>query len=317
MNWTPALPTFLITLREGVEAALVVGIVLAYLQKAGRSALNAWVYSGIGAGLVASGLVGLLFIGAITSLDQSASIYATAIKPLLEAVFGVIAIGLLSWMLVWMTQQAKSLKSSLEAQLGAALDQSAGWGVFGIVFFAVLREGFETVVFMAAQFQKGPVPLLGAVGGLLGAVLIGTLLFRWSVRINLKQFFQVMGSFLLLIVGGLVVGALAHLDQGLARLAQIDPQFAAACIAPTVESGGLGTCFLGPLVWDLGMGLPDRQFPGILLKTLLGYRDHLYLVEALAYVAFLLPVGLLYRRSLAGPAAPKSDPKSAPKSVPY
>jgi high-affinity iron transporter len=311
MNWTAALPTFLITLREGVEAALVVGIVLAYLQKAGRSALNPWVYGGIGAGLAGSVLVGILFTGAIGSLDQSASVYAAAAKPLLEAVFGSIAIGLLSWMLVWMTQQAKSLKSSLEAELGAALNQSAGWGVFGIVAIAVLREGFETVVFMAAQFQQGWVPTLGAGAGLLGAALIGTLLFRWSVRINLKQFFQVMGSFLLLIVGGLVISALAHFDQAAARLAQIDSQFAAACLAPTIRAdGGLGTCFLGPLVWDLGVGLPDRQFPGILLKTLLGYRDHLYLVEAIAYVAFLVPVGGLYQRSLAGPKAPMTS-KSA------
>jgi high-affinity iron transporter len=152
---------------------------------------------------------------------------------------------------------------------------------------------------------------LGAGAGLVGAVLIGTLLFRWSVRINLKQFFQVMGSFLLLIVGGLVISTLAHFDQGAARLAQIDPQFAAVCIAPTLRAGELGTCFLGPLVWDLGVRLPDRQFPGILLKTLLGYRDHLYLVEAVAYVAFLIPVGGLYRRHLAGPTAPMTPKSSA------
>lgn len=311
MNWTTALPIFLITLREGVEAALVVGIVLAYLHKAGRSALSPWVYGGVGAGLAASVLVGILFANAISSLDQSSSIYAAAFKPLLEAGFGAVAIALLSWMLVWMTQQAKSLKSSLETELGQVLNQSAGWGLFGIVFFAVLREGFETVIFMAAQFQPGWGAALGAGAGLVGAVLIGTLLFRWSVRINLKQFFRVMGSFLLLIVGGLVISTLAHFDQGAARLAQIDPQLAAACIAPTLKAGEPGTCFLGPLVWDFGVRLPDRQFPGILLKTLLGYRDHLYLVEAVAYVAFLVSVGGLYQRRLAGPAAPTAAKSAA------
>jgi high-affinity iron transporter len=282
MDWSAIVPTFLITLREGVEAALVVGIVLAYLNKAGQSALNRWVYAGIAAGLLASVGVGVLLNGSLWLVSRSANPYAGAIKPLMEAGFGLVAIGLLSWMLVWMTRQAKTLKGSIESQV-ADQTQNAGWGIFSIIFLAVLREGFETVVFIAAQFQAGWLPTLGAGLGVMGATIVGALLFKWGVRINLGKFFQVMGLFLLLIVGGLSVGMLAHLDQGLVALGRC---------------GDRAVCILGPIVWDLHASLPDRQFPGIILKTLLGYRDRLYVLEAVVYVLLQATVGGLYFRSL-------------------
>ncbi len=302
MDWTAMIPTFLITLREGVEAALVVGIVLAYLNKSGRSSLNRWVYWGIAAGLLASVLVGALFNGSLWLVVQSSPIYGQAIKQLMEAGFGLVAIGLLSWMLIWMTRQAKQLKgqieSAIESNIGGgaiAEDDTAAWGIFGIIFLAVLREGFETVVFIAAQFQQGWLPPLGALLGLCGATAIGTLLFKWGVRINLGRFFQVMGVLLLLIVGGLAVGMLSHLDRGVLALATIDPQWQSLCL-----TAGSDSCLLGSQVWDLVGVLPDRQFPGIVLKTLLGYRDRLYLVQAIGYVGLLTIVGGLYFVSLNG-----------------
>jgi high-affinity iron transporter len=299
IEFSAAIPTFVITLREGVEAALVVGIVLAYLNKADKSDLNRWVYGGIGTGILASGFVGWLFIWTLQILEQSNQPYAPALKPILEGVFGVVAIGLLSWMLIWMTKQAKSLKSEVEHDIHQALTSNAGWGIFGLIFFAVLREGFETVVFIAAQFQQGWMPALGAVAGLVGAIVIGILLFKLGVKINLRQFFQVMGVFLLLIVSGLVVSALAHFDKGALILSQLDAQYASVCIAPTDRS-----CFLGRLVWNTAQILPDRQFPGLILHTLFGYVDHLYLVEAIAYILFLLNVGGLYFQSLTGKLLP-------------
>ncbi|MCU0552458.1 MAG: FTR1 family protein [Leptolyngbya sp. Prado105] len=294
------LSTFVITLREGVEAALVVGIVLAYLNKANRSALNAWVYAGIGAGILASVIVGGAFIGVLTSLDTSNQLYAPVLKPLLEAVFGLIAIALLSWMLIWMTKQAKSLKGEVEQEIDRAIQANAAWGIFGIIFFAVLREGFETVVFIAAQFQQGSSPVIGAMGGLLGAIMIGILLFKLGIKINLKQFFQVMGVFLLLIVSGLVIGVLAHLDKSLVLLAQINPNI--AC--------GGDSCILGGLIWDTSRVLPQKQFPGVILHTLFGYVDRFYWAEAIAYFTFLFTVGSLYFRSLTEPkqAVPLESP---------
>ena len=286
------LSTFVITLREGVEAALVVGIVLAYLSKAGRSSLNPWVYGGIAAGVVASVVVGIVFIWTLGSLEASNHVYAPVFKPLLEAVFGLIAIALLSWMLIWMTKQAKSIKGEVEREIDQAIQTNAAWGVFGLIFFAVLREGFETVVFIAAQFQQGWSPVLGAVGGIVGAIVIGILLFKLGVKINLKQFFQGMGIFLLLIVSGLVIGVLAHLDKSLAILSQLNPEFANLCVSAPQS------CFLGGLIWDTSTVLPQKQFPGVILHTLFGYVDRLYWVEAIAYSLFLTTVGRLYLQSL-------------------
>ena len=300
MDFSAALPTFVITLREGLEAALVVGIVLAALNKAQQSQLNSWVYSGVIVGIIASALVGVLLSGLLQGLDASNQLYAPIVKQLLEAGFGILAIALLSWMLIWMTQQARAMKSEVEGSVSAVLqqDRGAGWGVFGLIFIAVLREGFETVLFIAAQVQQGLVPVLGAIAGLTGAAAIGVLLFKWGVKIDLRRFFQVMGVLLLLIVSGLVISALKHLDAALLMLSQLNPQFAALCFSASTS------CILGPQVWDASNFLPDRQFPGILLKSLFGYRQQLYLLQAVAYLAFLITVGSLYFRSLSGASSP-------------
>lgn len=306
LDISAALPTFVITLREGVEAALVVGIVLAYLKKAGQSQLNTWVYAGIAAGIASSVLVGILFNGLILALAISDRPYAPVVKQGLEAGFGVIAIILLSWMLIWMTQQARSMKTEVEGAVTSALQQSdgAGWGVFGLITIAVLREGFETVVFIAAQVQQGWIPAVGALAGLLGATAIGILLFRLGIRINLRRFFQVMGILLLLIVAGLVVGAMRHFDQAIALLAQLNPDFAPLCpqqaVSQANRSQQTASCILGPLVWDTSHILPDRQFPGVLLKAFFGYTQHLYLVQAIGYGLFLLTVGTVYVQSITG-----------------
>lgn len=291
-----ALPTFVVTLREGVEAALVVGIVLAYLKKAGQSHLNSWVYSGIGAGIAASVLVGILFNGLIFALALSDRPYAPIVKQCLEAGFGVVAIGFLSWMLIWMTQQARSMKAEVEGAITTALQQSdgAGWGIFSLIMIAVLREGFETVVFIAAQVQQGWLPVVGALAGLIGATGIGVLLFRLGVKINLRRFFQVMGILLLLIVSGLVVSALRHFDQAIALFSQLNPNFASLCSSQSTS------CILGPLVWDTSRILPDRQFPGVLLKAFFGYTQRLYLAQAIGYLLFLLIVGSIYFQSITG-----------------
>lgn len=294
---TSALPTFLITLREGVEAALVVGIVMAYLTKAGQSRLNTWVYGGIGAGLVASALVGVLFFQAFQVIGAANPAYASVMKPLLQSLFSAVAIVLLSWMLIWMTRQSRRLKGELEGEINTALanDVQAGWGIFVLIFFAVLREGFETVIFLAAQYQEGWMPIFGAFAGLIAAVGIGILLFKLGVNINLKLFFLWMGVFLLLIVAGLVVSALSHFDAALTSLTLINPS-ASVCISdPGLPNH---SCLLGPMLLDTQGLLPEREFPGVILHTLFGYEDQLYLAEALAYGLFLAVVGTLYFRNM-------------------
>jgi len=291
MDISSALPTFVVTLREGVEATLVIGIVLAYLNKAGRSQLNRWVYGGILVGMAASVAVGIVLNQALAALAASDRPYAAVVKQLLEASFGLLAIGLLSWMLIWMTQQAKHLKADIQDSVSLAIAQSRGWSIFSLIAITVLREGFETVIFISAQFQDGWLPLAGAIAGLAGAAGIGVLLFQFGVRINLQRFFQVLGLLLLLIVAGLIVSTLRHVDAAAAAIAQISPQFADLC-------SDSGACLLGPQVWDTSQILPDRQFPGILLRSFFGYTQTLYLAQAVGYVAFLSVVGGRYLQTL-------------------
>lgn len=309
MDWSLVFPTFLITLREGVEAALVVGIVLACLRQAKRLQFIPYVYYGIGAGLAASVMVGGLLLHLLQQVPVTTSPDVILLRQLLETGLGVLAITMLSWMLIWMTRQARSLKAEIEGSVQSAVteDGVAAWGIFSLIATAVLREGFETVLFLAAQFEAGWTPVVGAIAGIAGAVVIGVLLFKWGIKINLKRFFQIMGILLLLIVSGLVISALRHLDAAAIAFVQLRPQFAALCWSTSP------TCLLGPLVWDAHAVLPDNQFPGILLKTLFGYRQTLYTVQAIGYLLFLSVVGSLYFRSFAPPKPISSTPDLALK----
>ncbi|NJL85891.1 MAG: hypothetical protein HC886_07785 [Leptolyngbyaceae cyanobacterium SM1_1_3] len=306
MDLTSALAPFVITLREGVEAALVVGVVLACLSKAQQSRLNVWVYSGIAAGLLGSILIGILLSIGLTQIRVSLPTLNALIEPLLKSLLCAIAIIMLSWMLIWMTKQARSLKTELQANVQSALTQSsvAGVSIFSLVCVAVLREGFETVVFLFTSLQPGIGPILGAVAGLLAAVAVGLSLFRWGIQIDIRRFFQVMGTLLLLIVAGLVVSLCKNLDAVFAAVSQLNGHISDLCFSSQ-------SCVLGPLLWDASGFLPDQQFPGILLKTLLGYRDHIYLVQLVAYVAFLGVVSSRYFRSLSYQPAAKAQKTAA------
>lgn len=310
MDFSSALPTFVITLREGVEAALVVGIVLACLKKAKKRHLSIWVYAAITAGIAASGLVGVSIAQASQALSQSQNPYAATLELFLEAIFGLVAIVMLSWMLIWMTKQARFMKAQVEGAVEQAMATNAGWGVFMLVFIAIVREGFETVLFIVAKFQQGLMPSLGALAGLTLATGIGGLLFKWGVKINIRRFFQVMGVLLLLIVSGLVVSSLGHFDTAIATIAASDRQSAGMCFFYE-KFTKVHSCNLGGLVWNTSKILPENEFPGLLLSALFGYTDKLYLVPAIAYIGFLGSIGWLYFGGL-NPQPSKKQPTPIP-----
>ena len=305
MDLTPAFPTFFVTLREGFEAALVVGIVMACLKKAEQTKLYSWVYLGIVAGILSSLGVGLILASTIRGLETAGGIYAPVVKQILAGSFGVIAIASLSWMLLWMSLQAKSLKGEVETTIGNALkSDNAGKAVFIVIAIAVLREGFETVLFILAKFQQQwTLPAVGAILGLTLAAFLGWLLFALGVRINIALFFKVMGIFLLLIVGGLVLSALFHFDKAALLWSEITANN--LCISDS------NSCFLGKQIWDGSVILPDKQFPGIFLKALFGYRQTLYLGQIIAYISFLVIIGTAYWQSLTEkPREVKNSPTS-------
>ena len=271
----------------------MVGIVLALIQKAQQPQLKPWVYFGLASGLMGSILVGVGLSALLQSLQVSEQPYAVVLLPFLKVGFSLVAIAMLTWMLIWMTQQARTAKAEIEGSVTKiiAADGTAEWGIWSLIFVAVLREGIETALFIVAQLQSGWASVVGAITGLIGATGIGWALFALGIRINLKQFFQGMGIFLLLIVGGLVIGAAKQLD---AALMLLNP-FVAPNLCPTLPRG---SCLLGPLLWDGYRLLPDKQFPGVLLKTFLGYRDRLFFGQVIAYLIFMTTAGTLYWRSL-------------------
>lgn len=305
MDYTAALPTFIITLREGVEAALVVGIVLAYLKKAGRGGANAWVYAGIAVGIIASAIVGVFFSWLIQVLPAAGQKYAGVIEPFLEGTFSLLAIATLSWMLVWMTRHARQMRQQVEGKLGAVFKGSygEGWGVFLLVFLAVLREGFESVLFIAAKFGQGLFPALGAIAGIAAAAGIGILLFKWGIKLDIRRFFKIMGLLLLLIVAGLVVTALGHFDTAIGTLSRLDRASESLCFFYERFAKPLDRdCILGPMIWNTSKILPDDRFPGLIFSTLFGYTQRLYFVQAIAYGVFLITIGGIYFQTLSGRA---------------
>jgi high-affinity iron transporter len=215
-------------------------------------------------------------------------------------------------MLIWMTKQAKSLKAEVEGEIQSALanSENAEKVVFLLVFIAVLREGFETVLFVLAKFQDGwTVPTIGAIAGLLTATVLGFLLFAVGVKINLKLFFQVMGVFLLLIIGGLVMSVLKDVDLAVRLLGELDSRYQSLCIL----SGD--SCLLGNQVWDGSQILPDQKFPGILLKALFGYRQAIYWLQIITYTLFLGIMGTVYFRSFQSSASTVSSSSTKLKKV--
>jgi high-affinity iron transporter len=302
MDFSSAIPTFIITLREGVEATLVAGIVLAILAKAHQQKLFKWVYLGGAAGVLASSIIGAIAQALIGGFNGQ-------VYYLAKGVFSVAAIVMLSWMLIWMTQQARLLKQEIEANVGQALNnqEQAGWSVFTLVAVAVLREGAEIVLFIAGSFSPDNTqvglaqysPALGCVLGILTATLIGVAIFKFGAKINIKLFFQILGTILLLIVSGLVITALSALDLANTIDKVLNPTTGAyEFLNPPQRI--IPWFALGSQVTDTTTTLPQGKFPGVLLATMFGYTDKLYALQVVSYLLFLVTAGTIYFQTLAG-----------------
>lgn len=197
---------FVITLREGLEAALVVGLVLAYLNQSGRSELRRWAYAGLALAVFASLLAAAGFSRA--GLDPE--------NEVLEGTLLAIAAFMVFSLVAWMWRAARGLKREIEGRLetltlAGANHGRAGWALLGFVFFIVFREGVETILFLAALSLAETPDLAGLLGGLAGlglAALFGVLIVKGSVRINLRRFFGVTSLVLLVLVARLAAGSL-------------------------------------------------------------------------------------------------------------
>lgn len=271
------LAPFLIMLREGIEAALITGIIAAYLRQTGRSAWLPAVWVGVFLAVAVS-----LFIGA--ALQMVSAEFPQKMQELFEAAVGAIAVIVLTWMVFWMRRAAHSIKGVLHESIDTALATSsgAGWALIGMVFFAVAREGLESIFFLLAIFQQstGPAAPLAALAGILVAIAIGFAIYAGGLRLNLRHFFRWTAVFILFVAAGILASVFGNLHEA-----------------------GLWNSLQTP-AYDLSLVLPTSSLLGSILSGILGYQENPTVGEVLAYLTFLATTLVLFLR----PAKPQSVP---------
>lgn len=272
------IPAFLITLREGLEAALIVGIVAAYLVKVGRRDALPKVWIGVIAAVALSVIVGVAVVATIGRLPL-------IVQETIEGVAAIVAVGVLTWMLFWMRRQGRAMKGELEHGVDLALANGSVLALAGLAFVSVAREGLETVLFMAAVVSAagaGLGPAFGAIAGLVVAFLIGWAIFIAGVRIDLRRFFSITGALLIFVAAGL-------------------------CAFAVAELGEAGLFANSGAVFNLGSVLPETSPLGAVLAGLFGYRSAPTILELIAYFGYLIPVIILFVAGDRRPAAPRTS----------
>lgn len=236
------IPTLVIALREGVEASLIVGIIAAFLVKEGRGDAIKQMWIGVGIAV-------LLCLGIAVLLEVVGEQLPQKEQEGLETVIGLIAVAAVTYMIVWMRRNARGIKAALEGSAGAALARGSAMALVAMAFLAVLREGFETSVFLLAAFQDASDTTAagaGAVIGLVAAIAIGLGIYRGGVRFNLNRFFRVTGLILVFVAAGLLSTSL-HTAHEAGWLNQLQGQALDLTwlVQPGTISGSLLTGMLG------------------------------------------------------------------------
>lgn len=267
---------FLITLREGLEMSLIVGIILAYLARTG----NRREFGAIWAGVVGAVVLSLLAGGVIL---VTAGEFRGRGEQLFEGLAMFTAVGVLTYMIFWMRRQAAAIRSELQSRLSDALRLGSGGALVALTVVSVGREGVETALFLfAAVRASSPGPALaGAVLGLGCAVGLGALIYRGSHRLDLRAFFNVTSLLLLFVGAGLFARGIGEFQE-------------AGILPPLV-----------PHLWDATAAMPETSALGSLLGAVFGYISAPSLLQAALYLAYLAAVGWCYLQPLGVPTDKK------------
>jgi high-affinity iron transporter len=276
---------FLIALREGIEATLIISILLAYLKQVGARDRQHLIWSGTAAAIAVSVVAGTVVFAIGAEFEGEA-------EEVFEGTVTLTAVAVLTWMIFWMRRQGARVRSELQERVDAAL-LTGGLALAALAFVAVLREGVETALFIFAA-AKGTAVETGGVGeqvigaalGIVTAVLLGVLLYRGGLRLNLRSFFQITGLLLIVVAAGLLAYALHELQ----------------------EAGWLP--ILGSTAFDISSTLPDDSGVGGILRAIFGYQANPTWLEVAGWIGYLAVVGGLFLRSR--PAIP---PASRPAVV--
>jgi high-affinity iron transporter len=283
----PVLANALIGLREGLEAGLVVGILVAYLNKMGRRDVLPKLWIGI-AGAIALALV----VGAVLTFGPYGMSFQS--QEVLGGSLSIVAVGLVTWMIFWMARHARHLKGELQGQLDVALAGSAlGIVVIGVV--SVGREGVETALFIWASVSSSGNAVLGTIGaaiGLLVSVVIAYLIYRGLVRINLSRFFLWTGAFLVVVAAGVLAYGVGDLQE--------------AGALPGVSA----------IAYNLSGVVPTSSWYGVLLTGLFQFSPEPTWARVIVWALYIAVVLTLFlrvslgRRKAAAITAPAAEPLS-------
>jgi len=287
--------SFLIALREGFEAALIVAIVLAFVNRSEHPEQRRWVWLGTGVALAVA--VGLALHVTIDGLEGEARLRTFASICLAAA-------GLLTWMIFWMRTHARALKGELEGKAARALAEQSGFALGMVAGIAVLREGLETALFLISTTSNdgGGDVVIGTLLGLACAAALGYIVYKGSHRFNMRLFFQITGVLIILFAAGLVSRAIQFLQA----------------------AGDLGSWNLNG-VYDLTRyaWLTQDTESGRFLAGIFGWDPRPSIEQVVGYLAYLVPALYLFFRSprpaqapLAAPSASTSPSEAQPESVP-
>ncbi len=274
------LANFLIGLREGLEAALIVGILAGYLVKIGRRKDFSKLFIGVGAAVGISVLVGFALTYAVTEAPAG-------INELIAGSMSIVAVVFVTWMIFWMASQAKSLGTELRGKIDEALKASTVTLV-GVAFFAVIREGVETAVFLwTATKATGDEtnPLLGAALGLLVATVMGYLIYRGVLKFNLSSFFRYTGAFLIIVAAGILAYGVHELQE-IGLFAGLEQAF------PILSANA----------YDVSGIIEKDGIVHSILKGTISFRVTPSNLEALVWFTYMIPVTLLYALRYRKPA---------------
>ena len=264
---------FLTGLREGVEAALIVSIVLAYLVKTGNGRHAGKIWLGTGLAVLASIALGLALFTTVGSFEEP-------YEQIFEGSAMLLAAAVVTWMLFWMRRQAASVKGELQAAVDRVVDSGSVWGLALLAFTAVIREGVETSLFLVGQATSADTNaasvVLGAVVGLAIAVLIGYGFYHGSRRVNLATFFRWTGIGLIFIAAGL----LSH------------------AVHEFIEIGALGTGPWTQTAFDVSGVLSHDDGLGAFLRAIFGYSANPEVLTLIVHVAYVVTILVLYLRPL-------------------
>ena len=298
------LATFLIGLREGLEAALVVGILVAYLRRLDRRDALPKLWAGVG---LAVGLA--LLIGAILTFGAYELTFTA--QELIGGGLSLLAVAMVTWMIFWMQKAGRTMKATLEGGVDRALTAGGLWALIAIGFVSVAREGVETTLLlwsMVQSFGDAPSALLGALLGLLAAVALGWLISRGALRLDLRRFFAWTGGFLVVVAAGVLAYAFMDLQEAGA----IPGPFTAA--APIDATGAVAVGVAGfPFGWafDVSAAIAPGGPLAAILQATVGFMPAMTWLQVIAWVLYIAVVGTFYLRGLRprrSPAAPPSRP---------